>query len=52
MELKDKLVASFMAFEEKINDNAELHEVRSQAIKILKLKVSLLKRKKLGNTRL
>ena len=33
MELKDKLVASFMAFEEKINDNAELHEVRSQAIK-------------------
>ena len=33
MELKDKLVASFMAFEEKINDNVELHEVRSQAIK-------------------
>lgn len=33
MELKDKLIASFMAFEEKIDSHSELHEVRSQAIK-------------------
>jgi len=33
MELKDKLLASFMAFEEKIKDNEDLHEVRNQAIK-------------------
>lgn len=33
MELKDKLLASFMAFEEKIKDNEDLHEVRSHAIK-------------------
>ncbi len=33
MELKEKLIASFMAFEEKIDTHSELHEVRSQAIK-------------------
>jgi Fe-S cluster assembly protein SufD len=33
MELKDKLLASFMAFEEKIDTHSELHEVRSSAIK-------------------
>ncbi|UGS23716.1 Fe-S cluster assembly protein SufD [Flavobacterium channae] len=33
MELKEKLLASFMAFEEKIKDNEDLHEVRNQAIK-------------------
>lgn len=33
MELKDKLLASFMAFEEKIDTHSELHEVRSNAIK-------------------
>lgn len=33
MELKDKLLASFMAFEEKIDIQSELHEVRSNAIK-------------------
>ena len=33
MELKDKLVASFMAFEEKIQDNESLHDVRNHAIK-------------------
>ncbi|WP_300569313.1 Fe-S cluster assembly protein SufD [Flavobacterium sp.] len=33
MELKEKLIASFMAFEEKIDTRSELHEVRSQAIK-------------------
>ena len=33
MELKDKMLASFMAFEEKIKDNEDLHEVRNQAIK-------------------
>jgi Fe-S cluster assembly protein SufD len=33
MELKDKLLASFMAFEEKIDIQSELHEIRSNAIK-------------------
>ena len=33
MELKDKLLASFMASEEKIDTHSELHEVRSNAIK-------------------
>jgi Fe-S cluster assembly protein SufD len=33
MELKDKMLASFMAFEEKIEANEDLHEVRNQAIK-------------------
>lgn len=38
MELKDKLLASFMAFEEKIDTHSELHEVRSNAIKIFENK--------------
>jgi Fe-S cluster assembly protein SufD len=33
MELKDKLISSFMAFEEKIDTTSELHEVRNNAIK-------------------
>jgi len=33
MELKEKMIASFMAFEEKIKDNEDLHEVRNHAIK-------------------
>ena len=33
MELKEKLLSSYMAFEEKIDFNQELHDVRSQAIK-------------------
>jgi len=33
MELKDKLLASFMAFEEKIDTHSKLHELRSNAIK-------------------
>uniref|UniRef100_UPI00404822D8 SufB/SufD family protein n=2 Tax=Flavobacterium TaxID=237 RepID=UPI00404822D8 len=33
MELKEKMLASFMAFEEKIDTNSELHELRSNAIK-------------------
>lgn len=33
MELKEKMLASFMAFEEKIEANNDLHEVRNQAIK-------------------
>jgi Fe-S cluster assembly protein SufD len=33
MELKEKMLASFMAFEQKIQDNESLHEVRNQAIK-------------------
>jgi Fe-S cluster assembly protein SufD len=33
MELKEKMLASFMAFEEKIDTQSELHELRSSAIK-------------------
>jgi Fe-S cluster assembly protein SufD len=33
MELKEKLVASFMAFEERIDVNSDLHQVRTSAIK-------------------
>lgn len=33
MDLKEKLVSSFMAFEEKIDVNADLHDIRTSAIK-------------------
>jgi Fe-S cluster assembly protein SufD len=33
MELKDKLLSSFLAFEENVNMNSEIHEIRSRAIK-------------------
>jgi Fe-S cluster assembly protein SufD len=33
MELKEKLLSSFMAFEEKIDVHSELHDVRTDAIK-------------------
>ena len=33
MELKDKLISSFMAFEEQIDVHSELHDVRTHAIK-------------------
>ncbi|HET8855723.1 MAG TPA: Fe-S cluster assembly protein SufD [Salinimicrobium sp.] len=33
MELKDKLLSSFLAFEEQVNMNTEIHEIRSRAIK-------------------
>uniref|UniRef100_UPI00404B7C89 Fe-S cluster assembly protein SufD n=1 Tax=Flavobacterium sp. TaxID=239 RepID=UPI00404B7C89 len=33
MELKEKMLASFMAFEEKIEANNDIHELRNQAIK-------------------
>ena len=33
MELKEKLLSSFMAFEEQIDVTSELHDVRTSAIK-------------------
>ncbi|HEX8574870.1 MAG TPA: Fe-S cluster assembly protein SufD [Flavobacterium sp.] len=33
MDLKEKLVSSFMAFEEKVDVNADLHDIRTSAIK-------------------
>ena len=33
MDLKEKLVSSFMAFEEQIDVHSELHDVRTSAIK-------------------
>jgi Fe-S cluster assembly protein SufD len=38
MELKEKLISSFMAFEEQIDVNASLHEVRTKAIKNFEMK--------------
>src|SRR5690554_147311 len=34
MALKEKLISSFMAFEERVNADKELHEIRTSAIKI------------------
>ena len=33
MDLKEKLVSSFMAFEEKVDVTAQLHDIRTSAIK-------------------
>ncbi len=33
MELKDKLLSSFVAFEENVNMNSDIHEIRNRAIK-------------------
>lgn len=38
MELKEKLLSSFMAFEEKVDVTAELHDIRTNAIKIFEEK--------------
>ncbi|WP_109302087.1 Fe-S cluster assembly protein SufD [Aquimarina sp. AU474] len=38
MELKDKLVSSFLAFENTINIDAPVHDIRSQAIKVFEEK--------------
>lgn len=38
MDLKDKLLASFMAFEEKVDVTSELHDIRMAAIKNFELK--------------
>ena len=33
MDLKEKLLSSFMAFEERVDVNADLHNIRTEAIK-------------------
>ena len=38
MDLKEKVVASFMAFEEKVDVHAEVHDLRTEAIKNFELK--------------
>ena len=38
MELKEKLISSFMAFEERIDVDSDLHELRTEAIKNFELK--------------
>ncbi|RZS99365.1 Fe-S cluster assembly protein SufD [Aquimarina brevivitae] len=38
MDMKDKLVSSFLAFEESVNVDAPIHNIRSQAIKIFEEK--------------
>ena len=34
MELKDKLISSFLAFENEVNLDSHIHDVRSEAIKV------------------
>lgn len=38
MELKEKLVSSFLAFEQKVDINTDLHDVRSKALKVFEQK--------------
>ena len=38
MELKDKLVSSFMAFEDRIDIDSPVHDIRSEAIKAFETK--------------
>lgn len=38
MELKEKLISSFMAFEERVDVHSDLHDVRTQAIKNFEIK--------------
>lgn len=49
MELKEKLISSFMAFEEQIDVTSQLHDVRTSAIKNFEKKVSQPKKRKHGN---
>lgn len=49
MELKEKLLSSFMAFEERIDVHSELHDVRTNAIKNFESKGFPTKKRKLGN---
>jgi Fe-S cluster assembly protein SufD len=48
MDLK-KITIVFMAFEERVDVHSELHDVRTSAIKTLKIKVST-KKDEVGNT--
>ena len=32
MELKDKIVTSYVAFEDKVDTNAPIHEIRTEAL--------------------
>ena len=43
MELKEKLLSSFMAFEEQIDVHSELHDVRTTAIKNFEDKITISK---------
>src|SRR5690606_26529178 len=35
MALKEKLISSFMAFEERVSSDEELHDIRTSAIKVI-----------------
>ena len=50
MDLKEKLVSSFLAFENHVDIDSPVHDIRSEAIKTFETKAFLLKKKKLGNT--
>ena len=38
MDLKEKLVSSFLAFEQKVDINSSLHDVRTNALKVFENK--------------
>lgn len=52
MELKDKLISSFLAFENRVDIDSPVHDVRSEAIKIFESQGFPSKKKKPGNTHL
>ena len=50
MDFKEKLISSFMVFEQDIDLSNPVHEIRSKSLKNLKKKDFQTKNKKLGNT--
>ncbi len=51
MDLKEKLMSSFMAFENKVDVDTPVHQIRNEAIKIFEANGFPSKRAKHGNTR-
>jgi Fe-S cluster assembly protein SufD len=45
MELKEKLISSFMAFEEQVDVDSDLHDVRTEAFKNFEEKAAFFKKK-------
>ena len=52
MDLKEKLVSSFLAFENQVDVDTYVHDIRSKAIKALRKMAFLQKKMKIGNTHL
>ena len=51
MNLKDKLVSSYLAFDDHLEDDSPIHEIRKKAIHTFRRKRgSQQKKKRIGNT--